>query len=44
MNKEELRKKFITYFPVDKLSKEEDIEVFRAYKYGFCSKSFLTTL
>ncbi len=46
MNRELLKKKFPTYFPVDKLPEkaiEEEIEVYRACKYGFCSDSFLTT-
>lgn len=45
MDINKLKKKFPTYFPVDKLpkeAKEEEIEVFRACKYGFCSKSFLS--
>ena len=46
MDIDKLKEKFPTYFPVDKLpkgAKEEEIEVFRACKYGFCNKSFLTT-
>lgn len=46
MDIDRLKKKFPTYFPVDKLpeeAKEEEIEVFRACKYGFCDDSFLTT-
>lgn len=46
MDIDRLKKKFPTYFPVDKLpkeAKEEEIEVFRACKYGFCRDSFLTT-
>lgn len=46
MDIDKLKKKFPTYFPVDKLpkeAKEEEIEVFRACKYGFCNDSFLTT-
>ena len=45
MDIDKLKKKFPTYFPVDKLpkeAKEEEIEVFRACFYGFCSKSFLS--
>ena len=46
MDIDKLKKKFPTYFPVDKLpkeAKEEEIEVFRACFYGFCRDSFLTT-
>lgn len=46
MDIDKLKKKFPTYFPVDKLpeeAKEKEIEVFRACKYGFCDDSFLTT-
>ena len=45
MDIDKIKKKFPTYFPVDKLpkeAKEEEIEVFRACFYGFCSKSFLS--
>lgn len=46
MDIDKLKKKFPTYFPINKLpkeAKEEEIEVFRACKYGFCDDSFLTT-